>query len=86
MLVDQLERWRTAVRDGRVDDARMAIEDIRIAGRMLAIDPEFRRLFDRQHTVSGADPEAAVESLSAFLQAVSQTMVPGTFRATRSRA
>jgi hypothetical protein len=85
MLIDQLDRWRAAVRDGRPDDARMAVEDIRIAGRMLAIDPEFRRLFARQHS-SDADAEAAVESLSVFLQTVAQTLVPGAFRASRSRA
>jgi hypothetical protein len=77
-----IEKWVESVENRRVDDARFFVEQLHVASEMLAIDPEFKRIFaGNRGECAVEDPEDAFCCLHAFFLAVTDASQPGRFRA-----
>ncbi len=80
-FLEQINTWQTAFSEGRLDDARWAAREAAIVGSLLTMDSEFRRLFEPYRAeCNGPPPDVALRCVAAFLQAVTDTSVPGLYR------
>jgi hypothetical protein len=78
MFLKFIRSWHDAFLAGRLEDARWALGELELLGQMLALDHEFRRLYEQYG--AAATPEAALACLGTFLKAVTDTSVPGMYR------
>jgi hypothetical protein len=75
------DKWLRAVEDRQIDRAAFLVSQLKVAGHMLAIDPEFKRIFAaHRRDCSEPDPERAILCVDAFLSAVTDAGRPGRFR------
>ncbi len=81
LFTDALRKWHAAFDAGRLEDAQRAADEISAVGMMLAIDPEFRALFNRCRGPDDPDePTVALRAIRTFLGALTETGTPGTYR------
>jgi hypothetical protein len=75
------DKWLRAVEDRQIERAAFLVSQLKVAGHMLAIDPEFKRIFaDHKHECIETDPEQAVLCIDAFFHAVTDAGRPGRYR------
>lgn len=74
VFLDTLRRWLDAVDRHNVIDARFQIDQIEATGRLLAMSPEFGRLFRKHHDGGDGSPdsETAFAQVHAFLTAATE--------------
>lgn len=79
------EKWLQAVEARQIERAVFLVQQLRVAGQLLAIDPEFKRIFaEHQKDCPEADPERALQCVNAFFHAVTDAGRPGRFRDSNS--
>ena len=75
------EKWLRAVENRQIDRALFLVCQLRAAGQLIAIDPEFKRIFaENLGGCSHRDPEQALHCVDAFFQAVTDAGRPGRYR------
>jgi hypothetical protein len=66
-------KWLHAIENNRDADATYFADELRVIGRMLAMDPDFHRIFnDNKECASHDGPRYALECLHAFLNALTE--------------
>jgi hypothetical protein len=80
-----VSKWLRAVEGHQSDDADFFIGELLAVGQMLAVDPEFMRLFANHRQGCGdASAEEALRCCHAFLNAVTRAARLGNFRNKRN--
>lgn len=66
-------KWLQAIEFNRLDDATFFADELHAVGQMLAVDPEFHRVFraGQLHCTHG-QPGFALDCLHAFLRAITE--------------
>jgi hypothetical protein len=83
-FLDVTERWLVAVEEQDVGRAQILSERLKQVGELLAIDPDFRRMFlETQDNCGTTDPGEALRCVYAFFSAINRAAKPGAFRAER---
>jgi hypothetical protein len=66
-------KWLNAMESNRTEDAVFFADELRVIGRMLAMDPEFHRIFNANDGHRGQDgARYALDCLHAFLGALTE--------------
>ncbi len=79
-----VSKWLRAVEEAQTDHARFLVDQLNVAGQLLAIDPEFKRIYlTQKRTCTEQDAEKALTCVHAFLGAVTEAGQPGRFRSGR---
>lgn len=82
MVVEELNKWADAIERGEITDAKFRALHVKRVAELLAIDPEFKRIFfENKQNCESHDPSAALDCLAAFLHSVADAITPGRFRA-----
>lgn len=70
-FIEQLALWNQAISERRLDVARFHAREVGVVGRLLAMDPGFKRRFAAHRDGTGTDdPEVALRSVATFLATV----------------
>jgi hypothetical protein len=82
-ILDAIKVWVQTVEDHKPDHSRLASEKLKVFGKFLAEDREFHSIFHQNlNGCSNDSPEAALECVYAFFNAVADTTSPAVSAAT----
>jgi hypothetical protein len=80
-----ITKWLKAVEERQIDHAKFLVNQLDVAGRLLAIDPEFKRIYSSvDHKCEQKDPEDVLPCMYAFFAAVTDAGQPGRYRSGRN--
>ena len=81
LFLEQLQKWIATIDREGLPEADARSEEMRAAGKLLAFDPEFKRIFN-QHMdrCQDSDPEDVLECIYAFFKAINDAALSGTYR------
>ncbi len=78
MFVNATGKWLSAIERCDHTDARFFANEVRVAAKLLAIDPEFKRRYAAVCSDGdGPDPEAAIEIVGALINAITEVARTG---------
>src|SRR5688572_18939887 len=71
-LVETLEKWATAIKEDRPDDALDYAQSVKRVGEVVIIHPQFMRQFNEQ--CPQANPRESLENMSQLLTCVAAAL------------
>jgi hypothetical protein len=75
------DKWLKAIEGRQTERASYLVSQLRVAAQLLAIDPEFKRIFqENSGSCSHRDPEQALSCVDAFFHSITDASRPGRFR------